>query len=126
MAGFAAQYCGQDEAAGQLAARIHSAALKAGDFARAARMAFWIGMAFLQRGDVTQGGGWLGRAARLLEEHELDTVELGVPGDPGRHPPGRSRPSGRARGIRARRGATPSDSATPISRAWRGWAGAVR
>jgi DNA-binding NarL/FixJ family response regulator len=77
MAGFAAQYCGHDEVAGQLAARIHRAALIAGDFARAARMAFWLGMGFLQRGDVTQGGGWIGRAARLLDEHDLDTVERG-------------------------------------------------
>ena len=77
MAGFAAQYCGHDEVAGQLAARIHRAAMTAGDFVRAARMAFWLGMAFLQRGDVTQGGGWIGRAARLLDEHDLDTVERG-------------------------------------------------
>jgi DNA-binding CsgD family transcriptional regulator len=76
-AGFAAQYTGRDEAAAKLATRIHHAALKTGDFARAARMAFWIGMAFLQRGDVTQGGGWLGRSAHLLDEHGVDTVTWG-------------------------------------------------
>src|SRR6185503_10854220 len=77
LAGFAAQYSGQDEAATELAGRIHRAAMKSGDYARAARMAFWIGMAFLQRGDVTQGGGWLGRSAHLLDEHDLDTVTWG-------------------------------------------------
>ena len=76
-AGSAAQYSGHDEVAVQLAGRLHRASLEIGDFARAARMAFWIGMAFLQRGDVTQGGGWLGRASHLLDEHELDTVERG-------------------------------------------------
>ena len=77
MAGFAARYSGQDEAATQLAARIHSAALQTSDFARAARMAFWIGMSYLQRGEVTLGGGWLGRAAHVLDEHGLDTVTWG-------------------------------------------------
>ena len=77
LAGFAAQYSGHDEAATQLAGRIHRAAMQVGDFARAARMAFWIGMAFLQRGDFTQGGGWLGRSAHLLDEHGLDTVTWG-------------------------------------------------
>jgi DNA-binding CsgD family transcriptional regulator len=77
MAGFAAQNCGLATQAAQLAIRLHRASLEAGDIARAARTAFYIGMEFLQRGDVTQGGGWLGRAARLLEEHDLDTVEWG-------------------------------------------------
>jgi hypothetical protein len=51
--------------------------MKRGDFARRRAMAFWIGMAFLQRGDVTQGGGWLGRRPHLLDEHDLDTVTWG-------------------------------------------------
>jgi ATP/maltotriose-dependent transcriptional regulator MalT len=77
LAGFAAQYSGHDETAARLAARLHRTSLEAGDFARAARMAFWIAMGFLRRGDSTQGGGWLGRSAGLLEEHGLDTVERG-------------------------------------------------
>jgi DNA-binding CsgD family transcriptional regulator len=77
LAGMAAQYSGQEEVALRLAARVHRAALEADEHARAARMAFWIGMAHLQRGDVTQGGGWIGRSAHLLDEHGLDTVEWG-------------------------------------------------
>ncbi len=77
MAGFAAQYAGHDEASIQLGVRFHRAAIGAGAFARAARVGFWIGMAFLRRGDVTQGGGWIGRATHLLDEHDLDTVERG-------------------------------------------------
>jgi DNA-binding NarL/FixJ family response regulator len=77
MAGFAAQYHGDDEAAVRLATRVHHEARAAGDHVRAARMAFWLGMAFAQRGDMTQGGAWLGRAAGLLEEHAIDSVERG-------------------------------------------------
>ena len=77
LAGMAAQYSGHDEAATRLAARIYRGALQANDVARAARMAFWLGMAFLQRGDETQGGGWLGRSSQLLDEHQLDTVVRG-------------------------------------------------
>lgn len=40
-------------------------------------MAFWLGMAYAAHGDMTQGGGWLGRAASLLEEHGIDSVERG-------------------------------------------------
>ena len=67
MAGFAAQYHGHDEVAVRLATRVHHEALAAEDHVRAARMAFWLGMAFANRGDMTQGGGWLARAAGLLE-----------------------------------------------------------
>ena len=77
LAGFAAQYHGDDEAAVRLATRIHHEALSAEDHVRAARMAFWLGMAFAGRGDMTQGGGWLARAASLLEEHGIDSVERG-------------------------------------------------
>jgi len=77
LAGFAAQYSGHDDAATELAGRIHRSAVRDGDYARAARTAFWIGMSFLQRGEMTQGGGWLGRSAHLLSEHDLDTVTWG-------------------------------------------------
>ena len=76
-AGYAAHYIGRDDAAMGLGARAHRLTLESGDIPRAARHAFWLGMNFLQRGDMTQGGGWLGRAARLLDEHGLDTVERG-------------------------------------------------
>ena len=102
-AGFAAQYTGRDEAAAKLATRIHHAALKTGDFARAARMAFWIGMAFLQRGDVTQGGGWLGRCApsrRAWPRHR----HVGLSVHPRRDPQGRERPRWGACRVRARGG----------------------
>jgi DNA-binding NarL/FixJ family response regulator len=76
-AGQAALNSGLADDAVKVAMRLHRASLEGSDFARAARTAYWIGMGLIQGGEVTQGGGWLGRAARLLEEHDLDTVEWG-------------------------------------------------
>jgi DNA-binding CsgD family transcriptional regulator len=74
---FAAHYIGRDDVSTELDGRAYRAALDAGQPARAARGAFWIAMGFAQRGDGIQAGAWLGRLARLLEEHDLDTVERG-------------------------------------------------
>jgi DNA-binding CsgD family transcriptional regulator/tetratricopeptide (TPR) repeat protein len=43
---------------------------------RAARCAFWLGFGLIQRGETAQGGGWMARAKRLVQEHGLD-VERG-------------------------------------------------
>ena len=48
-----------------------------GIVARAVRHAFWLAMLFFDRGEMGRGGGWLGRATTLLEEHDLDAVERG-------------------------------------------------
>ena len=76
-AGFAAQLTGHDEEAVELWGRAYHEAIRRGDVAAAARRAFWLGMMLAQRGEVARGGGWLGRAGRLVEEHGLDTVERG-------------------------------------------------
>ncbi len=55
----------------------HRAWHERGDEQRAARCAFWLGFGLVQRGEMAQGGGWLARAGRLVEEYELDTVERG-------------------------------------------------
>jgi hypothetical protein len=34
-------------------------------------------MLFMQRDDVARGGGWIGRAARILDECGVDAVESG-------------------------------------------------
>ena len=57
--------------------RAHQAYLGAVDVPRAFRCAFWIGMTLLSRGEVGPGGGWLGRAERLLETESADSVERG-------------------------------------------------
>lgn len=76
-AGLAAHLTGLDDVAVELGGRAHHLALQAGEVPRAARHAFWLGMMFMQRGDVARGGGWMGRAARLLDEGGIDAVETG-------------------------------------------------
>lgn len=57
--------------------RAHHGWHEHGDEGRAVRCAFWLGFGLVQRGDMAQGGGWLARAGRMVEEHGLDTVERG-------------------------------------------------
>ena len=63
-------------ASGDAWARAHQAWLQDGDARRAARCAFWIGFGLMLKGDMAQGGGWLGRARRLVEGDD-DCVEQG-------------------------------------------------
>lgn len=55
--------------------RAHHAHLQAGDHARGARCAFWLGLTLLLRGELGQANGWLARARRLVEGR--DCVEQG-------------------------------------------------
>jgi DNA-binding CsgD family transcriptional regulator len=57
--------------------RAHHAALRAGDAARAARCAWWVGHNLLFRGEVAPARGWFARGQRLLAREEQDCVELG-------------------------------------------------
>lgn len=68
---------GHDEESTEAWGRAHNAWRAHGELGRAVRSAFWIGFGLVQRGDMAQGGGWLARAGRLVEEHALDTVERG-------------------------------------------------
>jgi ATP/maltotriose-dependent transcriptional regulator MalT len=73
----AAHLVGRDEDADEVWERAHRAWIDAGEEARAARCAFWLGFGLLFRGEVARGGGWLGRAQRLLDESGSDGVERG-------------------------------------------------
>lgn len=57
--------------------RAHHLAVASGDVAGAARTAFWLGFGLLQRDEHARGGGWLARAARLLDEAGVECVEQG-------------------------------------------------
>jgi DNA-binding CsgD family transcriptional regulator/tetratricopeptide (TPR) repeat protein len=57
--------------------RAHRAYLDAGKELRAARVAFFIGMNLATRGEIGPGGGWFGRAQRLVERAGRDCVEQG-------------------------------------------------
>jgi DNA-binding CsgD family transcriptional regulator len=73
----AAYLIGRDEAAVAGLERAHRAFLDRGEVGRAVRCAFWVGMFLVLRGRYAEGGGWLGRAERLLTEPALDCVERG-------------------------------------------------
>jgi DNA-binding NarL/FixJ family response regulator len=68
---------GKDADSADAGARAHHESLRQGDGARAARCAFWVGFGHLGRGDVAQGLGWLARAARVLDDRQLDCAERG-------------------------------------------------
>ncbi|MGI8878540.1 MAG: LuxR C-terminal-related transcriptional regulator [Candidatus Limnocylindria bacterium] len=72
----AAHLLGRDEESVDIWARAHHEALRLGQAARAARCAFWLGLGLVNRGEMARGGGWLARAAHLLEDQE-DCVEQG-------------------------------------------------
>ncbi|WP_100444091.1 response regulator transcription factor [Glycomyces xiaoerkulensis] len=73
----AAYLIGRYEEAGESWERTHRSYLDRGEVPRAVRCAFWLGLTLLQRGEHARGGGWMGRAHRLLEESSLDCVERG-------------------------------------------------
>ncbi len=73
----AAYLIGLDEDSVAVWARAHQWWLQAGDDTRAARCAFWAALGLLLRGEYARGGGWLGRAGRLLEALHHDCVERG-------------------------------------------------
>jgi DNA-binding NarL/FixJ family response regulator len=57
--------------------RAHHECLRLGDVVRAARCAGWLAQGLLLRGEMAQGGGWLARAQRLLDEAHHDGAERG-------------------------------------------------
>lgn len=73
----AAHLTGRDTERDALWARAHQQFLDAGNPPAAAKAAFSLLMALMDRGDVAQAGGWLARANRVLEEHNVECVEQG-------------------------------------------------
>lgn len=73
----AAYLVGKDEDSAGIWVRAHQECLRLGDPVRAARCAFWLALALLLKGDMAQGGGWLGRAHRLLEDSPRACAEQG-------------------------------------------------
>ncbi len=68
---------GRDDDHVRVLDRAYHAHLDAGQGARAARCAFWLGLRLLLRGETGRATGWLARAQRLLEREEHDCVEQG-------------------------------------------------
>src|SRR5687768_8566891 len=72
-----AELVGRGEEGSEHLARAHQLALAAGDPARAALDAFWLGFGLLNRGESARGGGWLARARSLVDDGGLDAVVTG-------------------------------------------------
>ncbi|MGW0732360.1 LuxR C-terminal-related transcriptional regulator [Streptomyces sp. NPDC002851] len=73
----AAHLIGAVDAANGAWERAHHVFLDRGDTAPAVRCAFWLGLTLLLRGEHAQGGGWLARARRILDDAGLDCAEQG-------------------------------------------------
>lgn len=73
----AAQLVGRDDVSAATWERAHLRRLEHGDVARAVRCAFWLALGLVSRGEMARGGGWLGRAQRLVQDHDLDCAECG-------------------------------------------------
>jgi DNA-binding NarL/FixJ family response regulator len=59
---------GEDVESAKAWEAAHRAFLDAGDRGDAARCAAWLGLLHMLRGETAQGGGWLARADRIVEE----------------------------------------------------------
>jgi DNA-binding NarL/FixJ family response regulator len=73
----AAQLVGKDELSAATWERAHLQLLDRGEVERAVGCAFWLASGLLSRGQMARGGGWVGRAQRLVHDHGLDCVEQG-------------------------------------------------
>ncbi len=77
MLAVAAHLVGRNSDSAEILVRAHQECLRRGHVARAARCAFWLAFGLLSRGEMAQGGGWLARARRLLDDAQQDCVEHG-------------------------------------------------
>jgi DNA-binding CsgD family transcriptional regulator len=73
----AAYLTGRPEETVAIGARAHLGAVQDGKFELAIRVAVSLGMSLMQRDEMAQAGGWLARAARLIEETGYDGSERG-------------------------------------------------
>jgi ATP/maltotriose-dependent transcriptional regulator MalT len=74
--GAAAHLIGLDTESAGFLARAHQGFLARGDVQHAARCALWLGFHLMVSGEQAKSGGWISRAARLLEG-QPDCVEKG-------------------------------------------------
>ena len=68
---------GKESESSDLWARAHQRYLRQGDIERAAGCITWLAFGLLNRGELAQAGGWLARAATLLDDAGLDCVPRG-------------------------------------------------
>jgi DNA-binding CsgD family transcriptional regulator len=68
---------GQDGLYRETLDRAYQALVAAGEMKPAVRCAFWLGLAYLFKGDLGQGSGWLANAQQILERVQADCAEFG-------------------------------------------------
>ena len=68
---------GRDDEYLSVLERAHHAHLEAGETLPAVRNAVWMGLILVTRGEMGPGGGWIGRAQRLIESEPGESVERG-------------------------------------------------
>ncbi|MBA2317921.1 MAG: DNA-binding response regulator [Euzebyales bacterium] len=73
----AAYLTGRNDTAVETLERLHRVLLDDGEVSRSARWAIWLAIVLFQAGRHAQGGGWLSRAERLLDEASLDCPARG-------------------------------------------------
>lgn len=69
--------CGEDSASAKAWTEANQRSVEEGDWARAARCAFWLGVTLQSRSERAQAGGWFGRAQRVLDDNDHDCAERG-------------------------------------------------
>ena len=75
--GISAHLTGRAEESAAIGARAHLEAVRAGQVELAISVAISLGLSMMQRGEMAQAGGWLARAARLIEESGYDGPQCG-------------------------------------------------
>jgi DNA-binding CsgD family transcriptional regulator len=75
--GISAYLTGRPEESVAIGARSHLEAVRSGNVELGIRVAISLGMSLMQRNEMAQAGGWLARAARLIEETDYDGSERG-------------------------------------------------
>jgi DNA-binding CsgD family transcriptional regulator/tetratricopeptide (TPR) repeat protein len=73
----ASYLAGKDTDSEETWTRAHQESLTLGDWCRAARCAFWLGITLMNRSERVKGGGWLARAQRVLDDSQHDCTEQG-------------------------------------------------
>lgn len=73
----AAYLTGRIDVAAGTFEQLHHRLLELGETRRAVRWGLWLALILFQHGRHAQGGGWLARAERLLDEAGLDVAERG-------------------------------------------------
>ena len=74
---WSATLIGQDDRFLASLERLHQMHKDAGEPARAARCAFWLGFRLMSLGEAARGTGWFGRCQRLVDEVGAPCVEGG-------------------------------------------------